>query len=448
MSTNTGDQEMSNLAGENQTPKVDMHIVWFVKTFFIVLLAIFVVIDVIRSSTDVNQQVKSFSYHAYENNSATIHSPFLGKVRLVSSDIQVEPESDLTDKMKQSACENKTQSAITLQKCKMMRTPTVYLGKIHSSWSALGAQSVFTLVKNIGFILITFIFFSWIEEQIRTENSTFRTEFRFVRSMTVVVAIIALTVNVILDLTNDMHELNTNHENKAVIGSITTGFYFCLVSIIIICFSHLDDPYNEETLPQQAKVEGKAKNFVQFYYGSSLPEPTTDDANKRLHEIYGMLHTSHLLLVIFPLVLILALVKTQNVIVDVHLQLIFFSSIFLAVLDIIQTRVFSVLANFQENSSIMTSIGKIKLFVSLAFLLAKAFVYVPSLQIILVYYTKLYQSEWWLVFFASLLFGILSVLELVYLLGLFVWTDAEAWLVSIRKTAFFPYGVSLVACLW
>jgi hypothetical protein len=209
----------------------------------------------------------------------------------------------------------------------------------------------------------------------------------------------------------------------------------------------LDDPYNEETSPQQANVQEEAKNFVQFYYRSSLPEPTTDDANKRLHEIYGMLHTSHLLLVIFPLVLILALVKTQNVIVDVHLQLIFFSSIFLAVLDIIQTRVFSVLASFQENS-ITTGIGKIKLFVSLAFLLAKAFVYAPSLQIILVYYTKQYQSEWWLVFFASLLFVILSVLELVYLLGLFVWTDAEAWLVSIRKTTFFAYGVSLVACLW
>ncbi len=131
MSTNTGDQEMSNLAGPNQTPRVDTHIVWFVKMCFIVLLAIFVAIDIIRSSTDANHQIKSFSYHAYENNSATIHSPFLGKVRLVSSDILVEPESDLSDKMKQSACENKTQSAITVQKCKMMRTPTVYLGKIH-----------------------------------------------------------------------------------------------------------------------------------------------------------------------------------------------------------------------------------------------------------------------------------------------------------------------------
>jgi hypothetical protein len=428
----------------------------YIKTFLIVVLVIFVAIDVFyQNRTDERMQVKSFSYHAYQNNSGAMHSPFLGKIRLMSSDIHVAPEADLLDKMQQSACENKTHMPIDMQKCKMMRTPTVYLGKIHSSWSVLGAQSVFTLVKHIGFILIAFVLFSWVEEQIRLEGSTFRIQFRFVRSITVVLAIVFLTVNIILDITNDMHQLNTDHENQISIGSITTGFSFCLVSIVIICFSHLDDPQHEEKSQKveepksiEAPVTQLGLQGIQFYFGTTVAEETKNDANKRLHDIYGMLHTSHLLLVIFPLVLILALVKTKNVIVDVHLQLIFFSSIFFALLDIIQTRVVSVLASFKSGDSIGTPIGNIKFFVSLAFFLAKLFVYVPTLQIILVYYTKLYESEWWLVFCVSLLFLFLSLLDVIYMSGMVAWKESEAWIVSIRKVFFVAYAVSLVACIW
>ena len=427
----------------------------YIKTFLTVVLVVFVAIDVFyQNRTDERMQVKSFSYHAYQNNSGALHSPFLGKVRLASSDIHVAPEAKLIDNMQQSACEHKNATPINMQKCKMMRTPTVYLGKIHSSWSVLGAQSVFTLVKHIGFILVAFVLFSWVEEQIRLDGSTFRSQFRFVRSITVVLAILFLTVNVILDITNDMHQLNTDHENQISIGSIATGFSFCLVTIVIICFSHLDDPQHEEkseVVNEPAKTIEEAPmttTGVQFYFGSAVAPVTKNDSNRRLRDMYGMLHTSHLLLVIFPLVLVLALAKTKNVIVDVHLQLIFFSSIFFAVLDIIQTRVVSVLASFNSGDSIGTPVGNVKFFVSLAFFLAKLFVYVPTLQIILVYYTKLYESEWWLVFCPSLLFLILILLEFVYMSGLFAWKESEAWLVSIRKAFFFVYAVTLVACMW
>jgi hypothetical protein len=417
-----------------------------------------------NGTTTANNLVKSFSYHAYENNNAAIHSPFLGKVRLASSNVPVEQSEKLTDNMKQSICENRTQSELTVQKCKMMRTPTLHLGMIHSSWSVLGAQSIYILVKNIAFIFGTFILFSWVEEQIRTEGY-FRNNFSYVRTIVVVIAIVALTINVCMDITGNMHEVDTDHENVQAIGSISTGFYFCLISVIIICFSHLDDPYNEVTpaKPEAVKssdsdktvqVAGSVENGevvglgakVNFYYTSTLPTETKNDANKRLYEIYGMLHTSHLLLVIFPLVLILALAKTKNVIVDVHVQLIFFSSIFLAVLEIIQTRVLSVLAFSKDNG--YDAIRYIKIFVSLALLLAKAFVYVPSLQIIFMYTTG-GTPEFWLVVCVSLLFLFNHLLEIVYLVGgLSGWTDPEAWLVSIRKVFFFIYGISLVVCLW
>jgi hypothetical protein len=267
-----------------------------------------------------------------------------------------------------------------------------------------------------------------------------------------------------------MHEVDEDHENVQAIGSISTGFYFCLISVIIICFSHLDDPYNEGTPATQeagtssdsdktVQVAGSVENGevvngvnglgarVNFYYKSTSPTETKNDANRRLYEIYGMLHTSHLLLVIFPLVLILALARTKNVIVDVHLQLIFFSSIFLAVLEIIQTRVLSVLAFLRGTGS--AAIDYIKIFVSLALLLAKAFVYAPSVQIIFAYYTKGGATEYWLVFCVSLLFIFNHLLELIYLFGgLSGWTDPEAWLVSIRKFFFFVYGITLVVCLW
>ena len=441
------------------------------KNVLIGALLIFVIVDITQNTNDERKQVKSFSYHAYQNNSGALHGPFLGKIRLMSSDIHVAPEANLIDKMQQSACEHKNATPINMQKCKMMRTPTVYLGKIHSSWSVLGAQSVFTLVKHIGFILVAFIVFSWVEEQIHMQDNPFRKEFRFVRTMIVVLAIVLFTANIVLDITNDMHELDAHHENKIAIGSIATGFSFCVISIVIICFSHLDDPYHDEkSKVAQASTDSEAPVTVEptpvdlptktalrfytpttgirFFAPSTLPDESRNEENKRLYEIYGMLHTSHLLLVIFPLVLILALVKTKNVIVDVHLQLIFFSSIFLAVLDIIQTRVVSVLASFKLGDSIWTPIGKIKFFVSLAFFLAKLFVYVPTLQIIFVYYTKLYEREWWLVLCVSLLLAAVSVLELIYMSGFSTSTDQEFWLVNIRKVFFFLYVVSLVGFTW
>jgi hypothetical protein len=48
-------------------------------------------------------------------------------------------------------------------------------------------------------------------------------------------------------------KVDSNHENNIAIGSITTGVAFCLVSILIICLSHLDEPYSEEVAAETTK---------------------------------------------------------------------------------------------------------------------------------------------------------------------------------------------------
>jgi hypothetical protein len=228
-----------------------------------------------------------------------------------------------------------------------------------------------------------------------------------------------------MDITNDMHVVDSNHENNVAIGSITTGVSFCLVSILIICLSHLDEPYSEEvadTSEKSAVVDQEAVQStndetvtykqptvvpgyeeIPYNFGRSTrrfdgplqakpewfhwfkdeiafsnvakirPLTVTTDSYRKFQEIYRNIHVSYLMLLLFPMVSLLALVRTQIQIVDVHVQLIFFSTIFFAVLDIMQSRVSSVLASFKQENSLSNAIGTIKIFVVLAFTLAKLF---------------------------------------------------------------------------
>jgi hypothetical protein len=142
--------------------------------------------------------------------------------------MRVQNNSGLTPIMRQSACDraegivqrNRTTgiytpiNAILMDKCKMMRTPDLYFGKVHSSWSVLGAQSIYNLVKHICFILIAFLVFSWIEDQILKDKANgtnekfnyFRSHFRFMRSLTVIITIVLFSINIGMDITENMHE--------------------------------------------------------------------------------------------------------------------------------------------------------------------------------------------------------------------------------------------------
>jgi len=155
------------------------------------------------------------------------------------------------------------------------------------------------------------------------------------------------------------------------------------------------------------------------------------------------------MLLLFPMVSLLALVRTERKIVDVHVQLIFFSSIFFAVLDIIQSRVASVLASFQQANSVsMTNaIGTIKGFVVLAFILAKLFVFAPAYQVTIVYYTKRDDLAFYLVLAQLIVLIALSVVDLVYIAGYqFMLENANkvpSRMVNVRQFLFWVYLGSL-----
>jgi hypothetical protein len=157
------------------------------------------------------------------------------------------------------------------------------------------------------------------------------------------------------------------------------------------------------------------------------------------------------MLLLFPLVSILALTKAHTYnntrIVDVHVQLIFFSSIFFAVLDIMQSRVSSVLASFTQANSMKTAIGEIKIFVVLAFVLAKLFVFVPAYQLTARFYIQTGTVEFGLVLTQLLVFSVLSGLDLLYITGLFsVITDVM--MVDLRQFLFYVYLFGLTWCIF
>jgi len=472
------------------------------------------------------QDVKQFSYHAYEhNNHGAFHGPFLGQVRLTSDSTSVGYATELTNSMKQSICvrsngivnitatNNDTayvpftgEKAILLDKCKMMRTPDLLLGQVHSSWSVLGTQSIFYLTKHIVFILIVFILFSWIENQVNVTgkaNNYFLSHSAWMRSLTIIFAIVLFFVNILLDYQNDLYAVDDNHKNKHAIGSITTGASFCLVTILIICLNHLDEPEKTEkgtvisepiktddgkdmsdsaeqkndTLDQEKRygmipqrmygIETHGNNFEKRQVGipgffdfqlikddlgwtkpsQSFTYIAHSENFKRFAAMYRNIHDSYLMLLLFPLVWILALVRTGRVIVDVHVQLIFFSIIFFAVLDIIQIRVSSVLASFEKPADVSAiykdSIFKIQIFVVVAFLLAKAFVFIPVVQLTVLYYLQSATLHLGLVIVQSILVG-LSVFVDIACSTLLI--DMEK-IVDIRKIMFWAYWFSLTCCL-
>jgi p-aminobenzoyl-glutamate transporter AbgT len=84
---------------------------------------------------------------------------------------------------------------------------------------------------------------------------------------------------------------------------------------------------------------------------------------------------------VLSLFALLALTSFGKPVVDVHVQLVFFGYIFFGVLDVVQSRVVSVLASLTADNSLAPGIGMIKAFVVLAFVLCKFFVFFPTWQL-------------------------------------------------------------------
>jgi len=182
---------------------------------------------------------------------------------------------------------------------------------------------------------------------------------------------------------------------------------------------------------------GKFFDYEDYMNGDRVSRPSYSERSpnyKRLCDIYYNIHMSYLTLLIFPLIVIVVLHSTKTVFVDVHIQMIFFSSIFFALLDICQALVTSVLSTFDSTHTIFTPIGYVKVFVVLAFLLCKSFVYAPSFQLILLYYVRTDILRW-LIFMQIIVVLAAAVFDLVYIVNLFT----ETTYLNIKKGAFTLY---------
>ena len=345
-----------------------------------------------------NDNVQTFK-HMYEGQSETIsfNGPFLGKVRVTGTSIEL--NSIVGEDRKYSYCNDPSKINNDIkEKCKMMRIPSMRSGKIHASWSLVGAQSFPVLLKHVSLISLAFSFFMLIDLYVRCHPEDTK-QTRMLRTLVVFVAIVVSVIDICLDFKTDMHEYE-NGNQKYAIGSISTGSFFWIASFLIICSSQIDE------LQEQ-------------------------DWHKHIN-----LNMSYFILLLLPLFMILGLLDFAHFVVDVHIQLIFFSSIFLAVLDIFQMRLMPVLDELGEISFKVTEkdlaqeqgelefkdteknlrkhVSLIRLFVVLACILCKLFVFVPTLQLVGYYIGDNSSFSWAMLAFQIALVCGTCFIDLVY----------------------------------
>ena len=390
----------------------------------ILILAIFSGVSIWKYAEKPNGKVWPFSVHAYQGNlrNITLTGPFLGKVRVHAT--RVEISNDATSNNKQSYCDNPmftTAPQAIKDACNLMRIPTMYSGNIHSSWSVLGAQSVSVILKNI--YLISFVFSSFIfsDFYIRYACEDHKTWTRWIRAFVVFLAVLVSLIAICLDFRERMHTYEDGIQAYAI-GSVSTGLFFWIVTLLIICCSQVD-------------------------------EVTSYDWHKHIN-----LNMSFLILLLLPLFMILGLLDREKAVIDVHIQLIFFSAIFFAVLDIFQVRVMPVLEELtvqgggiktEDSDKLSSQLHYIKIFVVLACILCKLFVFVPTLEMVGRYYIIDNPSSfsWSMLAFQIALLVSTSVIDLAYIV---LWQDklvhtflrtSTVWIIivgSILATWMFP----------
>ena len=365
----------------------------------------------------VHRTVHQFSLHAYQNGAPgriTLAGPFLGKIRVIKDPNAktLVNDSTLTAYKFQADCNNISDVEVR-GKCQIMRTPPMYLGKIHSAWSVLGAQSITSIVKHIFWIVLAFALFTMSELWMR--HGFCKDSQRSLRLGVVGLAIILFVVDFVWDFAvPNMHALDASTQSVNAIGSVTTGASLWLVCLLIICFSHVDDAVvvtGDDSLASKDSDEAKKKY--------TMYNAETDRYKRFEAQLHLTVNTSFVILLLMPLFALLSLTAFGKPVVDVHVQMVFFSYIFFAVLDVLQSRVVSVLASLTLDNSLAPGIGFIKAFVVVAFVLCKFFVFFPTWQLMGLYYAPWKMSvPCSLHIFEIILVAGLSVFDLAYISGL------------------------------
>ena len=348
---------------------------------------------ILDKKNDKWQKAYQFSVHAYAEDMHTnlqFAGPFMSKVYMTQSDeTKLKDNSIATHQNCRSALFNDTKH---FEKCRMMRSGPMKLGKVAHSWSVLGEQSTFTLVKNICIIFFVFSIF-WASEYM-LHGGIISHPHHTIRNIVLLVVLGFIVADVVSNITT-----------KSAVGSMSTAFSFVVLCFLIICCEY-------------AGINGK--NELQTE--SKLFAPKNEHMQRNIYMSYAFL-------LILPQIVVFILSYTHDAIVDVHIQLIFLSFIFYATLDVFQTRCIAVLLCLQDEgleqesktitattpqaaantdsvesgtanhvqeqvkhdkmyADLKYDLGLVKYFVVLAFSLCKFFVLIPSLVLLQTQYTE------------------------------------------------------------
>ena len=397
-----------------------------VRTILICLIAFLAFIAMIVNLAmdslrkDKWSNVYAFSLHAYAqgmHGSKQLTSPFLSKVYVTgSSGVALKDNSIATHEDCSSIVFGNITTKDTekhMMKCRMMRSAPMYLADVERSWSVLGAQSTRTLTKHILLIFIVFNIFwfcQYAHKESQQEKHILPRLFGnpMHRNVVVFVAVVIFGATLGSDINSDL-------STAVAIGSVSTAVSFVVVCLLIICFEYagmktdtiVDKPKSTPADSEKGqKVDASDENVGIF-------EPKVEHMHRNIY-------MSYVLLLMFPMVVVFMLSHTHKAIVDVHIQLVFFSFMFYAALDVFQTRTTSVLlclhdiprletptpvnrdkpteAERTELEQVQTKnalypklekdVHAVRLFVVLAFSLCKLFALVPALVLLQTKYAE------------------------------------------------------------
>ena len=396
-----------------------------------------------------------FALHAYEKNMSTstqFAGPFMSTVYVLPS-----VRARLTDESpsKHVHCTSKLfYDKKQMDKCKMMRSAPIYLGNVTNSWSVLGAQSTRTLTNHIFVIFLVFLSF-WLTEYALADHAfTHKWNVVWLRNIVVFVAVIAFVILMATNVTSDMSK-------DAAIGSVSTSFAFVVISLLIICFEYAgmngkklvlyesEQPTGKEMTSEvnvaQDAEQGEVENAdAQRTPNQAHQNEKPDEINKPQKEhMHRNIYLSYASLLMLPLVVVFILSQKYTAIVDVHIQLVFFSFVFYATLDVFQTRTTAVLLCLKDEPNNGPDLHFLNLFVVLAFVLCKCFALMPALVLLATLYTNHPFQEVTLPVHYVVLIGF-AVADLVHIVKRYKYVDALKLLVMLVYTGFIFIGIAFV----